>query len=72
MTHRALHNSVRRNPTEARAKYMPHMVDRKVSYSRVPSALVRARLRYEKLVRAAKEGISNKSRDTLKGMVADE
>src|SRR5216684_9280671 len=35
MTHRALHNCVRRNPTEARAEHMPQMVDRKVSYSRV-------------------------------------
>jgi hypothetical protein len=37
----------------------------------LPAARVRARLRYEKLVRAAAEGISNKNRDTLKGMVAD-
>ena len=38
----------------------------------LPAARVRARLRYEKLVRVAAEGISNKNRDTLKGMVADE
>ena len=38
----------------------------------LPAARVRARLRYEKLVRAAAEGISDKNRDTLKGMVADE
>ena len=38
----------------------------------LPAARVRARLRYEKLVRAASEGISNKNRDTLKGMVTDE
>ena len=38
----------------------------------LPAARIRARLRYEKLVRAAAEGISNKNRDTLKGMVADE
>src|SRR6266404_5880638 len=38
----------------------------------LPAARVRARLRYEKLVRAAAEGISNKDRDTLKGLVADE
>ena len=38
----------------------------------LPAARVRARLRYEKLVRAAAEGISNKNRDTLKGMVKDE
>ena len=38
----------------------------------LPAARVRARLRYEKLVRAAAEGISNKDRETLKGMVADE
>ena len=38
----------------------------------LPAARVRARLRYEKLVRAAAEGISNKNRETLKGMVADE
>jgi len=29
-------------------------------------------LRYEKLVRAAAEGISDKNRETLKGMVVDE
>ena len=33
----------------------------------LPAARVRARLRYENLVRAAAEGISNKNRDTLKG-----
>src|ERR1700688_1490047 len=38
----------------------------------LPAARVRARLRYEKLVRAAAEGISNRNRDTLKGMVDDE
>ena len=38
----------------------------------VPAAHVRARLRYEKLVRAAAEEISNKNRYTLKRMVADE
>jgi hypothetical protein len=38
----------------------------------LPAARVRARLRYEKLVRAAADGISNKNRNTLKGMVADE
>jgi hypothetical protein len=38
----------------------------------LPAARVRARLRYEKLVRAAAEGISNKNRDTLKGMISDE
>ena len=38
----------------------------------LPAARVRARQRYEKLVRAAAEGISNKNRDTLKGMVGDE
>ena len=38
----------------------------------LPAARVRARLRYEKLVRAAADGISNKNRDTLKGMVSDE
>jgi len=36
------------------------------------AARVRPRLRYEKLVRSAAEWISNKSRDTLKGMIADE
>ena len=36
----------------------------------LPAARVRARLRYEKLVRAAAEGISNKNRDTLKGMMS--
>jgi hypothetical protein len=38
----------------------------------LPAARVRARLRYEKLVRAAAEEISNKNRDALKGMIADE
>ena len=38
----------------------------------LPAVRVRARLRYEKLVRAAAEGISNKNRETLKGMVAAE
>src|SRR6267143_645879 len=36
------------------------------------AARVRPRLRYENLVRSAAEWISNKSRDTLKGMIADE
>jgi len=38
----------------------------------LPAARVRARLRYEKLVRVAAEGVSSKNRDTLKGMVGDE
>jgi hypothetical protein len=38
----------------------------------LPAARVRARLRYDKLLRAAAEGISAKNRDTLKGMMADE
>jgi len=38
----------------------------------LPAARVRARLRYEKLVRAAAKEISNKNRDTLRTMVADE
>jgi len=38
----------------------------------LPAARVRARLRYEKLVRAAAEGISTKNRETLKGMVVNE
>ena len=37
----------------------------------LPAARVRARLRYEKLVRAAAEEISNKNRDTLREMVVD-
>ena len=37
----------------------------------LPAARVRARLRYEKLVRAAAEGISNKNRDTLKALIAE-
>jgi hypothetical protein len=37
----------------------------------LPAARARARLRYEKLVRVAAEGISTKNRDTLKGMVTD-
>ena len=38
----------------------------------LPAARVRARLRYEKLVRAAAKEISNKNRDTLREMLADE
>jgi hypothetical protein len=38
----------------------------------LPAARVRARLQYEKLVRAAAEEISNKNRDTLREMLADE
>ena len=38
----------------------------------LPAARVRARLRYDKLIRAAAKEISNKNRDTLRGMVADE
>ncbi len=38
----------------------------------LPAARVRARLRYDKLIRAAAKEISNKNRDTLKAMVADE
>ncbi len=37
----------------------------------LPAARVRARLRYEKLVRAAAKEISNKNRDTLREMVVD-
>jgi hypothetical protein len=38
----------------------------------LPAARVRARLRYEKLLRAAAEGISAKNKDTLKVMITDE
>jgi hypothetical protein len=38
----------------------------------LPAARVRARLRYDKLIRAAAKEISNKNRDTLRTMVADE
>jgi hypothetical protein len=38
----------------------------------LPAARVRARLRYDKLVRAAAKEISNKNRDTLREMLADE
>jgi len=38
----------------------------------LPAARVRARLRYDKLIRAAAKEISQKSRDTLRAMVADE
>ena len=38
----------------------------------LPAARVRARLRYDKLLRAAADGISTKNKDTLKGMMADE
>ena len=38
----------------------------------LPAARVRARLLYDKLIRAAAKEISNKNRDTLRTMVADE
>ena len=38
----------------------------------LPAARVRARLRYDKLIRAAAKEISNKNRGTLKAMAADE
>ena len=38
----------------------------------LPAARVRARMRYEKLLRAAAEGISTKNKETLKGMMIDE
>ena len=38
----------------------------------LPAARVRARLRYEKLVRAAADEISNKNRDTLRKMLGDD
>jgi hypothetical protein len=38
----------------------------------LPAARVRARLRYQKLVRAAAKEISSKNRDTLREMLADE
>jgi hypothetical protein len=38
----------------------------------LPAARVRARLRYEKLVRAAAEEISNKNRDTLRKMLGED
>ena len=38
----------------------------------LPAARVRARLRYEKLVRAAAEEISNKNRDTLRKMLVED
>src|SRR6202795_2303304 len=38
----------------------------------LPAARVRARLRYQKLVRAAAKEISNKNKDTLREMLADE
>ena len=38
----------------------------------LPAARVRARLRYEKLIRVAAAEISNNNRDTLKGMIAGE
>ena len=37
----------------------------------LPAARVRARLRYEKLVRAAAEGIFNKNRDTLETLLRE-
>jgi len=37
----------------------------------LPAARVRARLRYDKLIRAAAKEISNKNRDTLRAMLAD-
>jgi len=38
----------------------------------LPAARVRARLRYDKLIRAAAKELSNKNRDTLREMVADD
>lgn len=38
----------------------------------LPAARVRARLRYDKLIRAAAKELSNKNRDTLRDMVADD
>jgi hypothetical protein len=38
----------------------------------LPAARVRARLRYDEMVRAAAKEISNKNRDILREMVADE
>ncbi|MGB7730728.1 MAG: hypothetical protein WBL50_22050 [Candidatus Acidiferrum sp.] len=38
----------------------------------LPAARVRARLRYEKLVRAAAEEISNKNRETLRKMLGED
>lgn len=38
----------------------------------LPAARVRARLRYDKLLRAAADGISTKNKDTLNGMMADD
>jgi hypothetical protein len=38
----------------------------------LPAARVRARLRYDKLIRAAATEMSNKNRDTLREMVADD
>jgi len=38
----------------------------------LPAARVRARLRYDKLICAAAKELSNKNRDTLRKMVADE
>jgi hypothetical protein len=37
----------------------------------LPAARVRARLRYDKLIRAAANELSNKNRDTLRAMVVD-
>jgi hypothetical protein len=37
----------------------------------LPAARVRARLRYDKLIRAAAKELSNKNRDTLREMVVD-
>jgi len=38
----------------------------------LPAARVRARLRYDKLIRAAAKELSNKNRDTLREILADE
>src|SRR5260370_757365 len=38
----------------------------------LPAARVRARLRYDKLIRAAAKELSNKNRDTLRAILADE
>src|SRR5215469_1422743 len=44
MTHRALHQRTRRDPTEARAEHVPQMVDRKVTYSCLPQRGLPGRL----------------------------
>src|SRR5712664_2205829 len=54
-------------------QHLQTLVEAQVAITDVlPAARVRARLRYDKLIRAAAKELSNKNRDTLREMVADD